>query len=601
MKNLCLALGFIAVSGMAARAQIGNGGIPESMQQRNMQQYVPVSTPALPDWKAYQAREAADVNAGITKPLIVALLTASDIAFPASGVITTLEDGRRIWRSQVKIAGAPAVGFYYDRFQLPEGVKYFIANAGGSQILGSYTREHNAPGGLFATEAVQGDVVNLEMDIDAGVNLDDINFHINRSAVYFRSYEYLNQYADLHTLDASPIDTALDGSSSVCMINAICPLGVRYPTQRKATVQTLYILPGDMVSVCSATMINNTGNTGGTCKQYLLTASHCQGQNDTLSAAFNQVLVRFNFERALCTGGVVPEARTMAGVNFVARSNYNEAAGAGAIKGDFMLLELRQAIPEAWNVTLNGWSRDPDHALTVTAPKKFIGFHHPSGDVKKVSAGQAISSSSIGAANTHWRIEFDSGYVAQGSSGSGLFDGDGYLMGIASVAPLSNSGACALNGKGVAVDYSKSINYSKFSYVWDYTVDGNSPIRKLKPWLDPANTGATTLNPVKSNCAVIESSGTAVKDMDRELGGAISVYPNPSVNGKVTVQVNLAAAADLRVDIYDITGKKQQSIQLPKVKSGSINIDLSAYANGMYIMNFSNGSAVTAKKVMLAR
>ncbi|PSK95044.1 T9SS type A sorting domain-containing protein [Taibaiella chishuiensis] len=586
MKKIGLSLVLLVACAAGAQAQIGKGGVPESVQLRNDQQYVPVHTAVLPDWASFLQKEKAAIAAGTPKPLTLSLSTPTDISFPASGSITTLDNGRRIWRSQLRIDQAPAIGCYYDRFHLPQGVKYYISNGNGAQILGAFTSENNTPSGHFANEAVQGNLVNLELDIDAGVDLKDIDFHIYRSAVYFRSYEYLNAYEGMHTIDF--IDTALDGSASVCTINAICPPGSAYSNQRKATVQILDPFGG----ACSATMINNTGNSPASCKQYLLTASHCQGENDTVSSAFDEMIVRFNFERAQCTGGGIPESRSMVGLNFVSRSIFDE----DAIRGDFLLLEMRQTIPLAWNVTLNGWNRDANHALTVAAPKKFIGFHHPSGDVKKVTTSQSITGSVM-----LWTTVIDTGYGARGSSGSGFFDGDGNLIGIASTAAILNDMPCGVNAHNQQVDYFRRVNYSKLAFDWDYSVDGPNPKRKLKPWLDPANTGVVTLNGVKSNCTALEGSGTAIRNDATQLSDAISVYPNPSTNGKVTAQINLKEATDLSADIYAITGKKQQHINLGKVRSGVFTFDLGNYANGMYLINFSDGAATATRKVMLAR
>ncbi len=58
---------------------------------------------------------------------------------------------------------------YYDRFSLPEGVRLFLSNANGRQVLGAYTAANNdAASGRFANEPVEGSIVNMELNIDAG-------------------------------------------------------------------------------------------------------------------------------------------------------------------------------------------------------------------------------------------------------------------------------------------------------------------------------------------------------------------------------------------------------------------------------------------------
>lgn len=606
MKKTVLGLLLATASCLTANAQLSEGGLPASRLQpgQNGQQYVPTATCALPDWnKAIKESEQAEAN-GRQQPYLVALFAQSDISFPASGTLVKAADGGQIWRAAVRISGAKAIGLYYDRFKLPKGVRMFLSNASGNQVLGAFTQQNNAPSGAFATEAVQGDMVQIELDIAPGVNISDIDLHINRPAVYFRGIENLAAYAypELGEIDA--IDTALSGSSSVCMINAACPLGVNYQAQRRATFQTLIPVGGQGVAACSATMINAVGNTPGNCKQYYLTATHCDQENGTTNSHFDQVILRFNFERSACNATAVPSSNTITGANFIARANYDENAPATDIKGDFLLMELRQAIPASWNVTLSGWNNNAGISRTVAAPKKFIGFHHPNGDVKKVSSAQAMESTPLDPSfpqETHWGMFLDSGLVSTGSSGSGLFDGDGYLIGVASVAgPQGLPASCNRTAAGQAVTGTANVVlYSKFSYVWDYTIDGNANNRKLKPWLDAANSGAVTINPVKSNCSPLDNS-TGISVSDNRLDEAISLYPNPSTTGKVNIQLNLKEASDMSFNVYDLSGKQVKSFRISHVQTGAYSLDLGGLPNGMYLIKCSDGYSVAAKKVMLA-
>ncbi|AOM80094.1 hypothetical protein BFS30_24785 [Pedobacter steynii] len=588
---------------ITANAQIGVGGIPEGMLLKEEQQYISVTNATAPDWESFIKKEETLQAPDLAQPFTIALFTPLNISFPSSGTFKQLENGKIIWCSQLKIENAPAIGLYYDRFHLPKGVKYYITNGNGNQILGAFTAANNTASGFFATEAIQGSVVNLEIDIEFGVNLEDINFHIDRSAVYFRGYEYLHRYSNPVDFLASEADSALDGSSSGCMINAICPLGANNAIQRKASVQLLIpqTVGGETaLGVCSGTMVNSVENTPTNCKPYLLTASHCNSSNDTTSDKFDQTIIRFNFERALCTGGIIPEAKTMTGINFISRSIHTSPLASNT-KGDFLLLELRQVIPTSWDVTLAGWNNSATIPLTATAPEKFTGFHHPSGDTKKVSSSHVLESKSLGMQNSHWGTQLDSGYVAGGSSGSGLFDGKGRQIGVLTGGNPSNlvPVVCEVNGKGDPIDVNDIVFYSKFSFIWDYSVDGNNPRRKLKPWLDPGNTGTIMIDALHSNCTSI--GGTMIPSVEDDLANSISISPNPTSNGKVIARFNLKQAMDLTVELYDITGKKQQSAKLNKVKSGSHSFDLSDYANGMYIIRFFDGATSTSKKILLAR
>ena len=601
MKRTALSVALLALLGSATNAQMGTGGLPLSIQAGKTSDAVPVVSAALPDWGSGLKEWERERKAG---PYLVALNTPLEIAFPGSGTFYTAENGSKVWRVRINVTGAPAIGLYYDHFRLPEGVKLYLSNANSKQVLGAYTNANNSPSSNeFATEAVQGSEINLELNIEPNVNLADIQLHIDKAATYFRGIEYLLAFAgDLQFIDA--YDDALTGRSSVCMINAICPEGNNYVNQRNAAFQWL-IPEGQGVGACSATMINSTGNTGSTCKQYFLLASHCDGNNSTTNAAFNQVLLRYNFQHATCTpaAGTIPgTTKTLTGANFIARSvvNVNDPSN---IKGDFLLMEARSAVPESWNVNLAGWNNAASIPTSQTAPKKFIGFHHPGGDAKKLSSSQQIQSYAVGAPESHWATVLSTGLVAQGSSGSALFDGDGRVIGVASVAGAGQGvpANCNLDalGNNVAASTSNTVLYSKLSYDWNYSIDGSANSSKLKPWLDPGNTGVTTTNTVKSTCAPL-SGGTAITN-NNKLDEGIALFPNPSTTGKVTLKINLSEATDLYMELYDISGKKINSYNLKKVSSGAFSLDLSQYANGMYLLQLSDGYNKTSKKIMLAK
>jgi hypothetical protein len=605
MKKFYLSIAFLAFCGINANAQLSIGGFPQSMKAvMQHENYIPTQNYPLPDWNAFVAENEKDAASRFSKPYQIGLPVTTDITFPSGGTFVTLENGVKIWSAQIQIQGAPAIGLYYDKFQLPDDVQLYLSNDTKNQVLGAYNSSNNTEDGVFANEAILGDVINIELNIGAAVNINDIQLHINKALVYFRSYEYLNKYRISKNTGEKPTDVdpfGLEGSSSTCEINAICPLGQNYPKQRKSIVQIIH----PQGYFCSATLVNNTANSATSCKNYLLTATHCDPNNDTSGFVFSQLLVRMNFEKEQCTGGADATVNTLTGVRFRARANYTNTQQP-EINGDFMLVELRNAIPVTWDIYQAGWNRGTTMP-TLTYPKRYIGFHHPAGDVKKVSVSHTVSPNgeaggSLGA-GTHWQISsIDSGGVEGGSSGSGLFDGDGRLIGIASVAGNPDAN-CNLNGQGGEAAFLNFVDYGKFSLAWDYNVDGNFNSRMLKPWLDPTNSGVVTLDAVKSNCtdAVTPPPPTGITNNGFMLDNNINVYPNPSVTGIITAGVNFAEATDLEVDIYNIAGAKQASYHLKKVVNDHYNFDLSHFSNGVYLMKFSDGNNTASKKIMIAK
>jgi len=70
----------------------------------------------------------------------------------------------------------------------------------------------------------------------------------------------------------------------------------------------------------------------------------------------------------------------------------------------------------------------------------------------------------------------------------------------------------------------------------------------------------------------------------------IKLYPNPAIDN-ATMEVNILKSGSYAVNVYDLSGRKVQSINAQKFSVGkqSISIDVSALAGGNYIVSFENG------------
>lgn len=594
MKKSMLALCAWAFSIHYSDAQISKGGFPLSAESKATYANIPQATYANPDWAAYlQTEKNAEAR---NKPFLVALHTPADFGFPESGRFIHLENGQTIWKGRIFIDNAPAIGLMYDRFKLPKGVKLFLTNENGQQVLGAFDAENNDRSGTFVTDAVQGNIVNIELNIAANIDINEIQLHIDRAAVFHRAISHLRPYAGNDIALMDHFDSTYNGTASRCMINAICPQGSNYSNSRKATVQLIWFEGQQGVVVCSGTLVNNTGNTSSSCKPYLLTATHCESTGSFSNATFNQTLVRFNFEHSACTGSPAPSSQSMTGLDVVARSKTDP------VVADFMLLAFRAPIPAAYGAVLSGWNNNPAIPTTVTEPKKFIGFHHPDGDNKKLSFGHEISSvSSPQLDDIDWDLNIEEGYIAGGASGSGLFDGDGYLIG--DLSGGTNFGGRAVPDScnqtqtgGPTSPINTVAGYSKFSSAWDYAFDGTANNRKLKPWLDPAGTNAVTLPALSSSCTAIGT--TSIKQND-ELDQNISIFPNPNTGALLKVQYNLNAAQDMSIRIMDVNGRTVLEKKLQSVKTGSTTINIATLASGIYLLKFDLPSGFTTKKLLI--
>lgn len=591
-----------------SNAQLSKGGFPWSMTQQidiNAVQPLLHELP-LPDWNAFQ--EMQDQEASFNKPNYVSLFSASNIKFPEDGSFKFLNNGDKIWIAKVKIAGAKGLGLYFDNFNLPKGVSMYVSNANGKHVLGAYDASNNNNYNNFVTEAVQGEVANIELNIPSFVNENEIALNINNVAVYFEGIANLARFTDAYDggVLINAIDTQYYGRSSSCNINAICPLGEKYHLQKDAALQQLIPSRWGAFS-CSGTMVNRIDNTPSDCKQYYLTAGHCEGSNSLNSSTFSQILLRYQYESSTCANNAIPESKTMVGAKFVARSYVNSGNPSGII-GDFLLLELNDKIPESWNVNLAGWNRETTIPRNVTQPKQFSNFSHPSGDTKKIAATQNITSVSNGAPNSHWFITYDDnkGIIEGGSSGSGLFNEEGYLIGIASTAGanqmdaacnVTHRGGATGNGGRGAYNY---IYYAQFSNSWDYSIDGNSDNRKLKPWLDPNGTNATKAPIVTSSCTPIYDENVSVKEgTNIDLGAYINIYPQPVTNGTLYVQFNFTENKTVQMNIIDINGRTVKTFVAESVRDNRTALDVSSLNSGFYMLNILSDGQVHTQKIVI--
>jgi len=576
-----------------ANAQLSTGGAPLSIlkgltlnEPKTHIYYNPVTEESI-----------SSINSDTTKMLTyVALMSETDLKFPESGEFHYTDDGTVIWKAKFTIPDALAIGMYFDNFVLPKGVSMYATNANGKQILGAYTIENNSQEDTkFATEPIQGSTVNIELNINPSVDFNNIHFSMNQAAVYFTSISYLAKYVTGDIL----IDQdryRLEGSSSTCMIEAKCAPD-KYTTSLNASLQTLYVAGGGL-SMCSASMINNTGNSSSTCKQYVLTASHCQsnrlGTGDTTNTAFSQTLFRYNFQKTTCTSTFPAEVSTLSGANFRARSPYDNSKTINELGGDFLLLELRTRVPEAWGAVLGGWDINDQFNYLPSTGSRYTGFHHPAGDIKKTSWTRDLRRD-----NSYFSQQFaadvSQGGIARGSSGSSLFNDDNKIIGIASTAGNDDPTCGGGFTNSLYPDFLLYINYYRISHAWEFHT---APSRQLKVWLDPANTGKTIMASATNNCVPID--GTSINESSNEFDNAINIYPNPST-GLLNLKINLNEASDISIEVYNTVGARVNSYSIANATNVVKEIDLSHLNSGVYLVKLSDGTNISTKKVTISK
>lgn len=600
----CAAIGF-------SNAQQSIGGIPWSISKKAALDNQKVSVLSLPTPNFEKAKQEDEYSESIGRPgkYRVALGVQTDINLD-KGTITYLADGSRIWRLQVAIPSSLGLKVGYDNFYLPPGVTYFVQNGNKNQLIGGYDYTSNPNSQTMAHEMVQGDVMNLEMDIQPNVDMSRIQLQINHVYGLYRGANEVNRTF----ADASVQATYALGESDTCQVNINCDQARLWYTLSHAAAH-IWITDGTSGGFCSGTLISNTAND---CTPLFLTASHCDDANAYSSAHFSQWEFTFDFRAPLCAGGGTPNtSKVLKGADFQARSYYTIPAGleSGPLYGDFLLLKIKDPANKIkeWNRVLAGWDRR-DLITDATGTKLdtvWVDFHHPSGDVMKFTKFNAIDS--LGAFNTdsagtHWMVTKVIGGSQPGSSGSGLWQGShGRLIGDLSggVTP-PDARICTPNMKAYAPEFSKiSHNWTNdhdIAYYNDSITVNNS---RLAPFLDPKNLAPDHIDMVQastSDCKVdpFILGVTAINDV-KVLENGISLYPNPST-GLVTMTLNLEKAQTLNVDLVNILGQKLNGYV---IKNASVaqqaNFDLSSYPNGIYLFKISSNNVTVTKKVVVRK
>ncbi|MFN8276554.1 MAG: T9SS type A sorting domain-containing protein [Chitinophagales bacterium] len=479
---------------------------------------------------------------------------AAELSIRGNGQWDRLGD-QVVWRLKIAAPGAQGILVYPDSMLLPEGGKLFIYSTDKKLHFGPYTHSDNPEGGSFALDLVATDEIILEYNAPAAMATPSL--HINEIGYAYRMVKKKS-------------DRDFGGSGS-CEVNVNCPEGADWLAQKNSVARILLKI-SNTFGWCSGALINNARLD---CTPYILSADHCYQDDQTQTTAstsdLNQWKFYFKYESGSCANPAAePASKVFTGCTFTANSNDN----GGATGSDFVLLKLKSTPADSLNLFYAGWD------ASGAAADSGVGIHHPEGDIKKISTFKSrLTSDSYGntVANTHWSVTWNAtstghGVTEQGSSGSPIFNAEHLVVG------------ALTGGYSKCADPTQPDYYGKLSYSW--ISNGIANNRRLKPWLDPDNTGLLKLNGSYRPC---QATGIALT----QETPIFRIAPNP-VSDIVEIFTN---ANGQSINIFSNLGQLMFSGRTDSSTSLAIHTNL--WPEGVYFVTVSDDQQHQATQKLL--
>jgi lysyl endopeptidase len=439
-----LSLTAVGIFPAGANAQVYSGEMPPSFLLSGKLSVAPTIVMPPVDNAALTVQAKADEEAarhgGFDIPYQFAYPIEVALRLDNSGLWTQLPDGSRLWRLRIFSPGAQSLHFVYDRWYLPEHCQLFLYNDDHSVVQGAFTSANNWRDTTNVTAPISGAAVTLEYLVGSSAP--------SRGELSIR--EVFHAFRPLPG-GSSRLDSY--GDSGPCNVNAACPQGGAWTNEKRSVA--LVITPAG--GTCSGALLNNTRQDG---IPYFLTANHCYSGTST------NWLFRFNFDCPNCTTSAPTTNDWISNATCPAKWD----------NSDFMLLQLSTSPPPAFHAYYAGWNR------ADTAPQTTTAFHHPRGDITKISVANTPAYSTGFAfdyPNHYWGVDWNIGTVESGSSGCPAFDQNHHIVGQLTGASIDGCGSEQPNGK-----------FGKFARSWD---GGGSAANRLRDYLDPLGTNPTAI------------------------------------------------------------------------------------------------------------
>lgn len=374
--------------------------------------------------------------------------------------------GGPVWRLSIQAQNAVGIRVHFTNFSAGSGQLWVHDTANPAvKVFGPYTGKGRNGTGDFWSGIVFGDTVEIEYQPAAGsATSGSPPFQISGISQLWRFGKAIapRQSPQLAIPDASG-----SGSNFRCFLDASCyadPASGNYVAAVGSAVRSsAFIVFSDSTGSyqCSATLLNAPNGS-----PLLLTAGHCissQTDAQSMTAIFNAV--DQTCQQAPFTGpsnaqlNALPQANGIQLLSVADQAFLNENDQTQVNDDLDYALVLLDHFPSWPNALLSGYTASP-----VAAGQQLVSISAPQGLFLKTAFSTVLESA--------WANGFDvdqttQGRIDSGSSGSGIFDNNGALVGLlstGSTACPSNSQTCNLTSCDVRGEFTAT--YTAFSAIY---------------------------------------------------------------------------------------------------------------------------------------
>jgi subtilisin-like proprotein convertase family protein len=478
-----------------------------------------------------------------------------DIQPATHGYWENLADGRSVWRLRLYSKGAYSLNLGFSEYQMPAGGHLILYDLGQEEIAGPFTPADNESHRQLWTPLFPGEEVIIEVVLPTpakeklALTLAKVN------------HDFMN------------LAGVLSGS---CNLDVACGAedGWSIVDNYRDIIASVGLYTATGIGFCTGFLINNTAED---CLPYVVSGFHC----DVSPSNASSIVMYWNYENQSCRE---PGSPSSGGPGDGPLNIMNSGAiyRAGYSQSDMVLFELDDPVPDEVAAFYAGWVVDIEPPSDTV-----IAIHHPDGEEKRISFAfdgtyrGAWGSGASPVPNGNHLIVSDwaIGTTEAGSSGCPLFNNKKQVVGHLH----GGQAACGNNA------------YDSFGWFYASWTGGGTPSTSLRPWLDPDNTGVTSLaGRAKEACGITVTA----------LPEDVSLCVGESVVVEIALGPSFLNPANVSVSGLPV-GVMESWDQNPVSANGISTLTLEAQTDtqpGTYLINIQagNGTEAAATTITLA-